>query len=108
MDPISLLSELHGEGRVTVQCLREHGLDNLESLCAQEPRRLARILQLSEHSAKKMLAEARNMIQGKLFAGESRLIQPAKPLVAKKPAAPQPLSTDFKAQVVDLVAKRFS
>ncbi len=100
MDPLSLLSELYGQGRDAAEKLRARGLENLEDLCAQSPKALARLLGISEGTAKKMLNEARGMLQENLF--ETQRTSPAK----ITPQIP-PASSDLKTEVMDMLLKRF-
>ena len=108
MDPISLLAELHGDGREMVQKLRKNGLNSLEDICAKEPAELARLLKMSVRLTRKIHLEAQEMLQGKLFEPMGRLVQPPKKSAVKRPVESTDLiASNFKAQVVDLVAKYF-
>ena len=102
MEPMSLLAELYGEGRVTAERMRTRGLTNLEDVCRQGPQALARMLKISERAASKMLAEARLMDQASLFEIPKQLA----PAQQDLPQARSALS-DFKTEVLDMVAKRF-
>ncbi len=112
MDPVSLLSELYGEGLDTVLRFKENGLVTLEDICSQKSRTLARMLKVSDRCAKSILAEARELMQGSLFEPEMRLLQTPKPAVPsgieQSTPSPQDFSTpDFKMGVLDLVVKQF-
>jgi hypothetical protein len=102
MEPIALLAELHAGGRVTVQRMRSCGLNTLEDICHRGPEALARTLNISLRSAHGMLREAQAMVQENLFQAEKQIAPDLDNLPAQRQ---QP--SGFKAEVLDMVAKRF-
>ena len=124
MDPLSLLAELYGEGRITTEKFRVHRLTGLEKICARKPKDLARMLDLPERSAKRILVEAREMMQEKLFIAEKSL-RGMESTADGPQSTPQDMGSDvgggagaaapavspvprgFKSDVLDMLVKRF-
>ncbi len=125
MDPLSLLAELYGDGRITVEKFRLHRLTGLKEICARKPKDLARMLALPQRTAQKILSEAREMLQGKLFDQEKSLRgMESQTSVATEPLpdtgesgvrdeaggaapSPDPALQGFKTEVLDILAKSF-
>ena len=82
--------------------MRSRGLKSLEDICGQGPEALARLLNISVRAAHGMLGEAQTMLQETLFHAEKQI----SPLLDNLSEERRPPS-GFKAEVLDMVAKRF-
>lgn len=113
MDPLALLSELHGNGRETYEKLSMAGWTDIRIVADANSKDLARVLGMGERSAKKFQREARAMLQGNIFRQQDMPVsaEAVEPASRKAPVSAAseffPACDSFKLKVVELVAKRF-
>ena len=62
-DPVMLLSQIHGEGRVTFRALRAAGFYTLESLAEASAHALSDRGHLSMQTARRLMAGAEEMLE---------------------------------------------
>ena len=78
-DPVMLLSQVHGEGRITYRALKEAGYDTLESVARAEVHVLADQARLSAVTALRLKSGAQHMMGRAPVDGASRASIPAAP-----------------------------
>ncbi len=90
-DPVTLLSQFHGEGLVTFRALREAGYTSLGRVADASPRELAYRTGLSLQTARRLRAGARTMM------AESPAARTGRPEVAAPLRSPPTGSPAFTA-----------